>query len=166
MPANRPPKDGEGTSLDEAALHALSREYAVAADRGDVERFLSVFTDDGALTVPGPPVRTLRGHDELSVVPGLLSRYHRTFHLVGQGTYRPTGAGSAAGEVYCVAHHLERGSDDAPEVGSDKVMYICYLDEYIFGGSGWRIGHRTLDLRWTDHHSVSISARPRPTEAR
>ncbi len=138
-------------------LHALSREYAAAADRGDVERFLAVFTVDGALTVPGPPPRTLRGHDELAAVPDLLARYHRSFHLVGQGTYEPTGEGTARGEVYCEAHHLELDSTDDPGTGTDKVMYIFYLDEYRLVGPAWQISHRTLDVRWTDHRRVSLS---------
>ena len=154
----------ERSSIDEAALRALSCEYAAAADRGDVERFLSVFTGDGALTVPGPPERTLRGPGELSVVPGLLARYDRTFHMVGQGTYRATGDGTAAGEVYSIAHHLELESAEAPDHGTDKVMYICYLDEYVIESSLWRISHRTLDVRWTDHRSVSLSAPSRPEE--
>ncbi len=153
-------------AFDQATLHALSCEYAAAADRGDVERLLSAFTDDGALTVPGPPERTLRGPDELSAVPRLLARYDRTFHLVGQGTYRLTGDRTAAGEVYCVAHHLGRGSGDAPEEATDKVMYICYLDEYRRGASGWRISHRTLDVRWTDHCRTTTSAPDRPPEVR
>lgn len=148
--------------LDRPALRVLSCEYAAAADSGDVARFLSVFTLDGTLTVPGPPEHTLRGQTELAVVPGLLSRYHRTFHLVGQGTYRQISNGSAVGEVYCVAHHVERVAGGDTDMGTDKVMYLRYQDEYSDSETGWRISHRTLDVRWTDHQAVHLTPGSNP----
>jgi ketosteroid isomerase-like protein len=129
-------------TADEGEILALSAGYAAAADRRDVAAFLAVFTDDARLRVsaPGAPdeiVRTYAGADELAQVPVRLGRYESTSHLVGPADLRVDGD-SARGEVHCVAHHLERGTD--------KVLTIRYADVYRRTDAGWRIAERTVQV--------------------
>jgi ketosteroid isomerase-like protein len=142
------------STADRQAVVDLSIRYARAADRRDTAAFLAVFTPDALLTVlppDGQPARQRRGHDELGGVTTALSRYRHTFHLLGQADISPGPAeGTAAGEVYCEAHHLQV-TDDGTE---DRVMYIRYADEYTRTAEGWRIAHRLVQVDWTDTHSV------------
>jgi hypothetical protein len=135
----------------EPILFELSRRYAAAVDRRDVDAFLSVFAPDGRMSLctgrdPDEVVRVITGHEELAAVPARLRRYDRTFHFVGQAGYEVDGE-RASGEIYCIAHHLTVG----PSGAENKVMYIRYLDEYIAGPpGGWRIDHRRVQVDWTE----------------
>jgi hypothetical protein len=132
-------------------LFELSRVYARAVDGRDATRFVSVFDPDATLRISATGdastvVRTIRGHAELTAVPGALDRYERTFHLLGQASYERDGD-RANGEVYCVAHHLTVHGDRA----EDRIMYIRYADEYRADRAGlWRIVDRLLQVDWTE----------------
>jgi hypothetical protein len=134
-----------------AALFELARIYARGADRRHAADFVGAFAPDGRLSVcataePGRIVRTLNGSGELATVPQSLTRYARTFHLLGQANYECDGD-AAIGEVYCVAHHLT-----VDDVGAtNKVMYIRYADDYRIDPDGlWRIAHRRVQIDWTE----------------
>jgi SnoaL-like domain len=135
----------------EPLLFDLSRRYAAAADRRDVDRFLSVFAPEGQMSLctgpdPYEVVRVISGPEELAAVPPRLARYDRTFHFLGQAGYDVDGD-RASGEVYCIAHHLTVG----PSGAQNKVMYIRYSDEYVAGpAGGWRIVHRRVHVDWTE----------------
>ena len=134
-------------------LHDLSARYAAGADRRDVELFLSAFVPDGRLRRYEPadapePVSDRRGLGALSEVPGLLARYARTFHLLGQARYDVDGD-RAEGEVYCLAHHLT--DDDPPVV---HVMHIRYLDTYRCLDGRWGIEDRRVLVDWTERRTI------------
>jgi ketosteroid isomerase-like protein len=141
--------------VDRLALRELSDRYASAVDRRDVGLFVELFTDDAELSVHDPaeaevPSRTRRGRAELGEVPRIIARYPKTFHFVGNALYE-IDDDSARGEVYCVAHHLI----DEPEVATDHVMLIRYLDTYRRCDDGrWRISGRRLLVDWTEDHST------------
>jgi hypothetical protein len=129
---------------DDAALWSLSNGYATGVDARDVETFLSVFLPDATLSCP--PDWELRGTDELATVPVNSSSYDKSLHLNGNRRYWATETG-AGGEVYCIAHLLERDRHG----GVDFVMFIRYLDEYARDDEGaWRIRDRRLVLEWTE----------------
>jgi hypothetical protein len=140
-------------------LLELSRLYARAVDRRDVEGFLRVFTADARLSIcsgidPDHVVRTISGTEELAGVPPSLERFGRTFHFLGQAGYEVDG-GRATGEVYCIAHHLS-----VRETGAqNKVLYIRNADEYRADASeGWRITDRRLQWDWAETRSADAPA--------
>jgi hypothetical protein len=141
------------------ALFELSRLYAQAVDRRDVEGFLRVFTADARLSIcsgvdPDQVVRTISGTEELAAVPTSLERFDRTFHFLGQAGYEVDG-GRATGEVYCIAHHLSVGETGA----QNMVLYIRYADEYRADASeGWRITHRRLQWDWAETRAADAPA--------
>lgn len=140
--------------LDEAPLRVLADRYAYGADRNDPELFLSAFAPDATLevfAVGSEEIRsTYHGHDDLRRIPGVLSRYRRTLHLVGNRLYEADGD-TVRGEVYCMAHHVS----DAEDGPSDFVMYIRYIDSYAPDGKGeWRIVSRQVRTEWTETRPV------------
>jgi len=131
-------------------LRRLAEDYAFAADTRDADRFLSVFAADAELSVfesdSEAPASTFRGHAELRAIPGVLARFVRTFHVIGNANYEIDMSG-ARGYVYCIAHHL---SVDG-ETSTDTVMYIRYDDEYARqSDDSWRIRRRAVRKQWVD----------------
>lgn len=139
-------------SVTPAELRALAETYARGADRGDGDLYASAFHADAELQVFSAadqvnPDRYRRGHDELRGIPGMLQRYERTFHMLGQSTY-DIADDRAAGEVYCIAHHLFDNGDGSV---TNHVMYIRYQDIYEPDGTGtWKIRQRKVVVDWTE----------------
>ena len=99
----------------------------------------------------------MRGHAEIGRVIEVISRYDRTFHLLGQSRYdRADGGGDVlTGEVWCTAHHRWRDAEAQRE--HDHVMYIRYEDEYRRGSDDrWRIAARTVGVDWTETRVVDV----------
>jgi hypothetical protein len=135
---------------DRLALRALADQYAWAVDRRDRDGFLRVFHPDGVLVLldhadPSVVTATRRGHDELGEITGLIARYDKTFHFVGNARYDVDGD-RATGEVYCLAHHLTPNRHG----GTDYVMLIRYQDTYSRREGHWRIDERRLITDWTE----------------
>ena len=110
-------------------LRQPSIRYALGADRRDVDLFLSAFAEGAVLRVFDPatadtPVSTRDTPERLADVIERLRTYDATYHQLAQSAYEGETGDSATGEVYCVAHHLDRGK------GTDFVMYIRYRDLY------------------------------------
>src|SRR5437667_8876172 len=135
-------------SPDDAAtrqeLRALAERYAQGVDRRDVDTFVALFHPDAVITIHDPSESTepreLRGVERLAKVPEVITRYAKTFHVLGQSTY-DIADGEATGEVYCIAHHL------TPDVhgGTNYVMYIRYEDTYRTDAEGtWKFAQRRL----------------------
>ncbi|MET0894780.1 MAG: nuclear transport factor 2 family protein [Acidimicrobiia bacterium] len=150
------------------ALRALADDYASGCDRRDAALFVSAFHEDAVLVVhaagdPDTTVATLRGHERLARVPGMLERYEKTFHFIGNTRYE-IDALRATGEVYCLAHHLSRQGDesatnDHPDGSdgsdrSDLVMFVRYLDTYRRASGRWAIDERQVMVDWTEQRSV------------
>jgi hypothetical protein len=136
------------------ALRDLAVRYASGVDRRNRAVFVSVFEPDAVLVVhrssssKGPT--ELRGHDQLARVLQTIARYDRTFHFLGQSSYRQQGA-VAEGEVHCMAHHL----DLAGAVATDHVMFIRYQDRYARDRPGtWRIRSREVLVDWTESRAA------------
>lgn len=134
-------------------LETLSRRYAAAIDQRDIAGLLSVFAVDATMRVeqPGQKPGTLNGHRELERIMGIVNRFSRTSHVLGQGLFE-VGGEHADGEVYCTAHHF---SSDPSGFGHDLVMHIRYLDRYALRKElGWRIIHRTVCVDATENRLV------------
>lgn len=139
------------TADDVIELRALADAYAHGVDRNDRDTFLSAFHPDAHLAVfanaeDNEPQSVRQGHEDLGTIPELLTRYDKTFHFVGNHRYTVDG-GAAAGEVYCMAHHLTNDGHGA----TDFVMLIRYIDTYRKGADGaWRIAERAVRPDWTE----------------
>jgi ketosteroid isomerase-like protein len=143
------------SAVPHAELEALSRRYAAAVDHRDRTALVELFTPDATMRIerPGREPGNLSGHPELERIITIVARFPRTVHLIAQGLYLVDGQ-SAAGEVYCTAHHF---SENQVGAGRDHVMYIRYLDRYSLGDDGrWRISHRTVAVDATEDRPVSI----------
>ena len=128
------------TTQDRLALQDLAVSYARGVDRRDRALFLSAFHPDATLIVQSG--RVLTGHDQIGQVTELIKRYDRTFHFLGQSAYEPPDegldpAGTARGEVYCIAYHWSEGKPA-------WVMHIRYQDIYRQDESGWLITSRRV----------------------
>ena len=150
-------------TADDAAtrqeLRSLAERYAQGVDRRDVDTFVALFHDDAAIVIHDPSESTdpreLRGIERLAKVPEVIQRYAKTFHLLGQSIY-DIGDGEAAGEVYCIAHHL------TPDVhgGTNYVMYIRYEDTYRPDADGvWKFAQRRLRVDWTETRVANPATR-------
>ncbi len=122
--------------------------------------FLSAFRAEATLRVSrsgteaGELVSSFTGHDELGRIPALITRYARTFHLVGNHLYDIQGD-EATGEVYCSAHHLTSG----PNGDTDYVMLIRYQDRYRRDPEGqWLISDRGVVVDWNEIHAGVLPA--------
>ncbi|HQV58419.1 MAG TPA: nuclear transport factor 2 family protein [Ilumatobacteraceae bacterium] len=137
-------------------LRHLAETYAAAVDRGDAERFISAFHPDAALYTYSSadhetPQGSRIGHEQLAKIPGMLRRYTRTFHMLGQSTY-DIGPDRATGEVYCLAHHLTVRDDGT---ANDHVMLIRYQDDYEPNAEGeWKIRQRRVVVDWTEQRQA------------
>lgn len=140
-----------------AELYDLSARYAAGADRRDAALFVSVFLSDARLRRYDPadvsePATDRQGHDALAEIPGLLDRYAKTFHHLGQARFDVDGD-VATGEVYCTAHHLTR---DQPPVS--HVLHIRYQDRYRRVEGQWGIEDRQVLVDWTEQRSLTDEA--------
>jgi hypothetical protein len=141
---------------DIQAIGALAARYAAGVDRRDRDLFLSAFHAEATLRVfrPGPDgeevISTRTGHEEIGVVPSVISRYEKTFHFIGNHLVHVTGD-EAEGEVYCTARHLSPGIHG----GLDFVMLIRYQDRYRRDpGQKWLIADRLVQVDWTELHAA------------
>ena len=134
-------------------LETLSRRYAAAIDHRDVAALLAVFAVDATMRVeqPGQTPGHLNGHRELERIIGIVTRFPRTAHILGQSLFQVS-SDHADGEIYCTAHHF---SVDTSGAARDLVMHIRYIDRYAVGDDrDWRIIHRTVCVDATEDRRV------------
>ena len=137
-------------------LRSLAERYARGVDRrDDVDGFVALFLPDAVISIHDPSESTepreIRGAERLARIPESITRYPKTFHLLGQSTY-DIGDGEATGEVYCIAHHLTPDQHG----GTDHVMFIRYEDTYRPDAAGaWKFAHRRLRVDWTETRAVN-----------
>ncbi|MFI5956344.1 nuclear transport factor 2 family protein [Cryptosporangium sp. NPDC051539] len=127
------------------SLRGLVDLYAFACDRRDGDGFAALFAPDASLVVHWPG-RTPSVITELAQVPVRLGRYDRTFHFVGNHLVSVLRGDDAAGDAYCLAHHVT-GADD-------KVIAIHYEDRYRRVGDDWRFARRDVRVQWIDDRKI------------
>ena len=142
-------------SLDEAADRLAIRElidaYARCADRRDAAGQMALFTDDSHFAVYmdatlDEPTQELHGRDALAPVFDDLNTYVSTTHFNGQSTLVVDGE-RAAGESYCLAHHLSVDEDGRRTM---MIASLRYLDEFIKQNGVWLFAERRLMVDWTE----------------
>ncbi|MCD4524280.1 nuclear transport factor 2 family protein [Nocardioides sp. cx-173] len=160
--------DARLSAEDERALSELSARYAVACDMRDRHGFCDLFTDDVVVMVhyaAEDRPRVAVGLENVGRVPEQLTRYAKTFHMLGQSTYAEgEEPGTATGEIYCVGHHIT-GTEPIVDVR----MHLRYHDDYRHTDNGWRISRREVFVDFTTTEAVTwaagLSARPPTTAA-
>jgi hypothetical protein len=135
---------------DRLAIRDLVDAYAHCADRRDAEGQKSLFTEDTHFVVymdgqGSEPTQVLDGREALTPVFDDLNRYQATMHFNGQSTIA-LDADSAAGESYCIAHHL------FTENGERKLMvaWLRYGDTFAKIDGAWLFAGRNLYVDWTE----------------
>jgi uncharacterized protein (TIGR02246 family) len=141
--------------LDRAVLRNLVEGYASFADAGEPERVAGLFTKDAKLIVsltPGAdPTEIRKGRGEIAAAMAALSRYWSTTHVIANFQVEISGQ-SAAGQVGCIAHHIE-GLEGQRR---DRVLYIRYTDAYVRAEGSWRISQREVKVLAVENRPLQI----------
>ena len=144
--------------VDRLALRDLVDAYAFAVDGDDPGSTALLFTPDGELRIfhrgTDEPVRERIGREAIASAMAGLDRYETTLHVVANHRVDIHGD-SAAGETYCLAHHIrDVEGPDGVMVPFDYVMHIRYLDDFVRTDEGWRIARRHLQIEFTEDRPV------------
>ena len=146
------PKD----AADRLAIRELVEAYAHCADRRDAKGQMSLFTEDTHFVVfmnakdPKPSME-LHSREALAPVFADLNKYDATTHFVGQSTIVTLTANRAAGEAYCLAHHVT--VDGAKR--RLMVASLRYLDTFVKVNGAWLFAERLLYVDWVDERTLS-----------
>ena len=138
-------------AADRLSIRELVDAYAHCADQRDAEGQMALFTEDTSFLVfmdpaSAEPTQELHGRESLAPVFDDLNRYAATMHFNGQSTVALDGD-RAAGESYCLAHHLSVAEDGQRTL---MVASIRYLDEFRKLGGQWFFAERRLMVNWID----------------
>ena len=138
-------------AADRLAIRELIDAYARCADRRDAAGQMALFTDDSHFAVYmdatlDEPTQELHGRDALAPVFDDLNTYVSTTHFNGQSTVVLDGR-RAAGESYCLAHHLSVGEDGRRTM---MIAALRYLDELVKQDGVWLFAERRLMVDWTE----------------
>ena len=135
---------------DRLAIRELIDAYARCADRRDAAGQKALFTTDTHFVVymegeGSEPTQVLDGREALTPVFDDLNRYDATMHFNGQSTITLDGD-RAAGESYCIAHHLFTDRDER------KLMlaWLRYRDMFRKVGVTWLFAQRNLYVDWIE----------------
>jgi hypothetical protein len=140
-----------GEAADRLAIRELVDAYAHCADRRDATGQMALFTEDTRFLVfydptSPAPSQELHGRQSLAPVFDDLNQYAATMHFNGQSTVALDGD-RAAGESYCLAHHLRVTEDGQRTL---MVASIRYLDEFVKEDGQWLFAERRLMVNWID----------------
>ena len=136
---------------DRVAIRELIDAYAHCADRRDAKGQLALFTADADFVVymdaaAEQPTQELHGRESLAPVFDNLNTYATTTHFNGQSTVSVAGD-RAAGESYCLAHHLSSAPDGQRIL---MVASIRYFDQFVKQDDVWLFAQRRLMVDWTE----------------
>jgi ketosteroid isomerase-like protein len=142
------PAEGEP---DRLAIREVVDAYARCADRRDAAGQMALFTEDTHFVVYmdptlDEPTQELHGRAALAPVFDQLNTYATTTHFNGQSTV-VLNSDRAAGETYCLAHHLVVGEDGERTM---MVAALRYLDEFVKQDGVWLFAERRLKVDWAE----------------
>ena len=141
---------------DRLAIRELVEAYAYCADRRDDKGQMSLFTPDTHFVVymdaknPAPS-QELHSREALAPVFADLNKYQATMHFVGQSTISLLSNNHAAGQAYCLAHHLT-------VEGSQRRLMIAtlrYHDTFAKVDGAWLFAERQLYVDWLEERTLS-----------
>jgi ketosteroid isomerase-like protein len=143
-------------AADRLAIRELVESYAHCADRRDAKGQMALFTTDTHFVVymnakDPKPSQELHSRDALAPVFADLNRYDATTHFVGQSTIFTLNGDRAAGEAYCLAHHVTAN-------GRKRRLMITslrYLDTFVKIDGAWLFAERLLFVDWLEERALS-----------
>jgi uncharacterized protein (TIGR02246 family) len=143
-------------AADRLAIRELVEAYAHCADRRDAKGQMSLFTADAHFVVymsakDPTPSQELRSRDALAPVFAELDKYDATTHFVGQSTIFSLTGDRAAGEAYCLAHHV------TVDGGKRRLMVasLRYLDTFVKTDGAWLFAERLLYVDWMEERPLA-----------
>jgi hypothetical protein len=143
-------------AADRLAIRELVEAYAHCADRRDAKGQMALFTADTHFVVymnskdPNPS-QELHSRDALAPVFADLNQYAATTHFVGQSTIFTLTGDRAAGEAYCLAHHLTVDGERRRLM----VASLRYLDTFVKKDGAWLFAERLLYVDWLEERPLS-----------
>ena len=142
-------------AADRLAIRELVEAYAHCADRRDAKGQMSLFTTDTHFVVymnakDPTPSQELHSRQALAPVFAALNQYDATTHFVGQSTVFALTGDRAAGEAYCLAHHVTVDS------GRRRLMLasLRYLDTFVKMDGEWLFAERRLYVDWMEERTL------------
>jgi len=143
-------------AADRLAIRELVEAYAHCADRRDAKGQMSLFTADTHFVVfmnakDPKPSQELHSREALAPVFADLNKYDATTHFLGQSTVFTLTANRAAGEAYCLAHHV------TVDGGKRRLMIasLRYLDTFVKSDGDWLFAERLLYVDWLEERALS-----------
>jgi len=142
-------------AADRLAIRELVEAYAYCADRRDAEGQMALFTPDTHFVVymdaKNPtPSQELRSREALAPVFADLNKYQATMHFLGQSTISSLANNRAAGQTYCLAHHLIVD-------GNHRRLMIAtlrYHDTFTKVEGSWLFAERRLFVDWLEERAL------------
>ena len=120
----------------------LVTRYAMAFNRGDLDAFVALFTEDA---VWHRPVATLHGHSEIHAFMESLPQEQVARHVNGASWAEAIDADRARGWSQTVVYQTA-GTRATPARLEPPTMIAEYVDEYVRQEDGWRFSRR--DTSW------------------
>jgi hypothetical protein len=143
-------------AADRLAIRELVEGYAHCADRRDAKGQMALFTADTHFVVymdtkDPKPSQELHSREELAPVFAELNQYEATTHFVGQSTVFTLTGDRAAGEAYCLAHHV------TVNAGKRRLMVasLRYNDTFVKLDGAWLFAERLLYVDWVDERALA-----------
>jgi len=143
-------------AADRLAIRELIEAYAHCADRRDAKGQMALFTADTHFVVymnakDQTPTQEIHSREALAPVFADLNQYAATMHFIGQSTILTLAADRAAGEAYCLAHHLTVHGDKRRLM----VAALRYSDTFVKMQGAWLFAERRLYVDWTEERPMS-----------
>src|SRR6202046_2953690 len=145
-----------GEAANRLAIRELVEAYAHCADRRDAKGQMALFSPDTHFVVymnakDSTPSQELHSREALAPVFADLNKYEATTHFVGQSTIFTLTDDRAAGEAYCLAHHVTAAD------GKRRLMVasLRYLDTFAKIDSSWLFAERRLYVDWLEERALS-----------
>ena len=142
-------------AADRLAIRELIEAYAHCADRRDAKGQMALFTTDTHFVVymnakDPAPSEELHSREALAPVFADLNQYAATMHFIGQSTIVTLNGDRAAGEAYCIAHHLSLDGEKRRLM----VAYLRYLDTFTKIDGTWFFAERLLYVDWQEERAL------------
>jgi ketosteroid isomerase-like protein len=142
-------------AADRLAIRELVEAYAHCADRRDAKGQMALFTADTHFVVfmnakDPKPSQELNSRAALAAVFADLNKYDATTHFIGQSTIYTLTSNQAAGETYCLAHHVTVD-------GAKRRLMLAslrYHDIFVKTDGEWLFAERLLYVDWLEERPL------------
>jgi len=135
---------------DRVEIEALRGEFTDAVMMGDYDRLASLFTQDGAVRIPGVNAEAVSREEIRAGIERLQNLWDYFVQTTHPGTIQLDGD-TASGRAYIA--ELGRFRD-----GRSELNYAVYHDRYQRTGDGWKFTERVYEVRYLDTTPLAGSA--------